>query len=145
MSHAVADTVTVVDPRHPLYDQTFPLLHIKNKQELVRSCLVLLTESVERLIPLAVTDLALSPPDVFPVPLDLSSLQNLTQTFSRIAMQLEREETDEASGDCPAKGDAGRPPTGVGNLERPGTESGAADRGPHLPGYACEMGEGGQK
>ena len=61
--------VTVVDPRHPLYDQTFPLLHIKNKQELVRSCLVLLTENVERLIPLAMTDLALSPPAVFPVPL----------------------------------------------------------------------------
>ena len=137
-------TVTVVDPRHPLYDQTFPLIHIQNKQELVRSCLVLLTEDVERLIPLAVTDLGLAPPDVFPVPLDICSLQNLTETFSRIAGQLEREEEDEEGSRGPAAGDASLSPTGVDYIDRYGTERSAADGGPHLPRCDSQLDDGGE-
>ena len=143
-SNAVPETVTVIDPRHPLYDQTFPLLHIKNKQELVRSCLVLLTESVERLIPLAVTDMALLSPDVFPVPLDISSLQTLTETFHRIARQLEREDEDEKERGSPATGELCRPTTNVGNIDRPGAESSATDRRTDLPGGNGQMGAGGE-
>jgi hypothetical protein len=56
----------VVDPRYPLYDQTFPLLHIKNKQHLVPRCLVRLDQGAERLVPISVTDLATVPPMSFP-------------------------------------------------------------------------------
>ena len=136
--------VTVVDPRHPLYDQTFPLIHIKNKQELVRSCLVLLTEDVERLIPLAVTDLALWPPDVFPVPLDISSLQNLIETFGRITRQLEREDENAEDRSYAAGGDERCSPTGMDHIDRSGAERSAADRSPHLPGCDSKLGKGGE-
>jgi hypothetical protein len=141
----VPATVTVVDPRHPLYDQTFPLIHIKNKQELVRSCLVLLRENVERLIPLAVTDLALSPPDVFPVPLDISSLQNLIETFSRMTSQLEQEDENGADRSCTAGGAECCSPTGMDHLDRSGAERSAADCGPHLPRCDSKLGEGGEE
>ena len=145
MSHAVPETVTVVDPRHPLYDQTFPLLHIKNKQALVRSCLVLLTESVERLIPLAVTDLALSPPAVYPVPLDISSLQTLIETFNRIAMQLEKEDENGEERGGPARGEVCHTPKDVDNVECPGAESGAEARRTDLPGGDSKVVEGGEE
>jgi hypothetical protein len=91
---AVPETVTVVDPRHPLYDQTFPLLHLTNKQNLVPCCLVRLAEGAERLIPINVTNLAMTDPNVFPSPLSISSLHNLSQTFARIWAQVERECAD---------------------------------------------------
>jgi hypothetical protein len=58
---------------------------------------VQLPEGAERLIPLAVTNLATAPPAVYPVTLDLFSLHNLTQTFVRIAGQVHMEQRDEAS------------------------------------------------
>ena len=74
----------IVDPRHPLFDQTYPLLHLKIKQEMVPCCLVQLSEGVERLIPISSTDLASSPPVVFPLQVDISSLHNLVKIFVRI-------------------------------------------------------------
>ena len=65
------ETVTVVDPRHPLYDQTFPLLQLTNAQNLIRCCVVQLAPSVDRLIPINATNLAPAPPLVFPSPVDL--------------------------------------------------------------------------
>ena len=137
-------TVTVVDPRHPLYDQTLPLIHIKNKQALVRSCLVLLRENVERLIPLAVTDLAMAPPAVFPVPVDISSLQNLIQTFSRIIRQLEEEDENGEERSGTAGGAECCSPTGMAHLDRSGAERSAADCGPRLPRSDSQVGEGGE-
>ena len=94
-SSAGSETVTVVDPRHPLHERTLLLLHIKNKQQLIPCCLVQLAEGVERLVPISVTNLATTPPHVFPLPVDLSSLENLTAAFARIQGQLDREQADE--------------------------------------------------
>jgi hypothetical protein len=88
---AVPETVTIIDPRHPLYDHTFSLLHIKNKQELIPSCLVRLAEGAERLIPISVTNLAVETPNIFPSPIDISSLHELTQVFLRLVAQIEKE------------------------------------------------------
>jgi hypothetical protein len=90
-SVAAPETVTIVDPCHPLYDQTFQLLHIKNHKYLTPSCLVRLPEGVERLVPLAATNLAATPVDVYPLPFDVSSLQSLIQTFVHLQAQVERE------------------------------------------------------
>jgi len=134
--------VTVIDPRHPLYDQNFPLLHIKNKQELVRSCLVQLTKDVERLIPVQVTDLAMSAPDIFPVPLDISSLHSLTQTFARIAAQLERECGDEGSRREQREGEENVTEPGLGNTDGRGAGERSEDRGLDLSGDGCTLEEG---
>jgi hypothetical protein len=137
--------VTVIDPRHPLCDQTFPLLHIKNKQELVCSCLVLLAEDVERLIPLAVTNLATVRPAVFPLPLQLSSLQNLTQTFARLVGQLEREGADEATRSSQADSDDGSARARLGNIDGNAAESGLAHSGVHLSVDGGPLGEGAER
>jgi hypothetical protein len=121
--------VTVVDPRHPLYEQTFSLLHIKNKQELIPSCLVQIAEGVERLIPVSVTDLSASPPVVFPLPVDLSSLHNLTQAFLRLETQIGKECEDGAAGNTQFDGDSLSAADGLGDLDGYATRDGAADDG----------------
>src|SRR5215471_11056053 len=56
------DTVEVTDPTHPLYGLTFPLIGITNKPRLGRVCVVWLYPGVERVISIAATSLASSPP-----------------------------------------------------------------------------------
>ena len=50
------ETVTIIDPRHPLYDRTFPLLDIANRAHIGRACVIQLRDGLERIVPLAVTD-----------------------------------------------------------------------------------------
>jgi hypothetical protein len=129
---AANETVTVVDPRHPLYGLTFPLLHLKNKQELIPSCLVRLAEGVERLIPVNVTNLAATPPIVYPLPLDLSSLHNLTQVFLRIQMQIGKECGDGSPGSAQFSRNGINDGDGVGNTDGCTAGNGAADDGVDL-------------
>lgn len=95
---SLPETVTVVDPRHPLYDQTFLLLHLTNAQNLIRCCVVQLTPHVDRLIPITATSLAPTSPVVFPSPVDLSSLQRLVTTFRSILAARAAEGRDESAG-----------------------------------------------
>lgn len=132
-SHAAPDTVTVVDPRHPLYNQTFPVLHIKNQRDLIPSCLVQLPEGVERLIPLVATNLASSPPAIYPLPLDLSSLHNLSQTFGRILAQVKMEQRDEATSRNSPSPNADNPTTGMADADSQPEECCAANGHSHLP------------
>jgi hypothetical protein len=140
---AAAETVTIIDPRHPLYDRTFPLLHVKNKQNLILSCLIQLPEGVERLVPVEVTNLARSPLLVFSLPLDVSSLQNLVQTFARMKAQVEMECSDETAG--AAAGPNGDDPVpSVGNAGDRTTTSDLPDGGTHLSQPRHTSGRGGE-
>ena len=100
--------MTVTDPRHPLYGQTFHLSHIANKQYLGRCCAVWPQEGIERNIPLEATDRCTEPITIFPLPLDLSSLRQLLVAFERIESQEEPMEEKEdgsiqAINDCSDK------------------------------------------
>jgi hypothetical protein len=138
------ETVTIIDPRHPLYDQTFPLLHIKNKQNLVPACLIRLRTSVERLVPLAVTNLAASTPTTFPVSLDLSSLHNLNQTFRRIHAHLEKECSDDPAENEQSTFRHYHSAAGMGDPERSPTANNSADDRQGLPESGSSMETGGQ-
>ncbi|MBT3392214.1 MAG: hypothetical protein HN413_17590 [Chloroflexi bacterium] len=140
---AVPESVTVVDPRHPLYEQTFPLLHLKNRQELIPSCLVKIAEGVERLIPVSVTDLSGSPAVVFPSPVDLSSLHNLIQAFLRLEAQIGKECEDGATGSNSFDGDRRLSADGLENLDSYPTRDGAADDGLDLSSNRRTVGSGG--
>lgn len=131
-----------MDPRHPLYGQTFPLLHIKNKQEMVRSCLVQLAEDVERLIPIQVTDLAMAAPDTFPVPLDISSLHRLTETFARIVAQMKRECGDEGNKREQREGEENVAEPGLDNVDDRAAGECPTDNGLDLPGNGRTLEEG---
>jgi hypothetical protein len=140
---SAAETVTIIDPRHPLYDRTFPLLHVKNKQNLILSCLIQLPEGVERLVPVEVTNLARSPLFVFSLPLDVSSLQNLVETFARIEAQAEMECSDErARAAAGANGDD--PVSSVGNTGGSTTGSDLSDGRAHLS-HPCHTGSRGEE
>ena len=87
--------MTVTDPRHPLYGQTFHLSHIANKQYLGRCCVVWPQEGIERNIPLEATDHSTEPITIFPLPLDLSSVRQLLVAFQRMMSQSVEESMEE--------------------------------------------------
>jgi hypothetical protein len=87
MTPSPEGAVTIVDPRHPLFNQTFPLIEITDHLAIGRCCRIWLPCEAERLIPLAVTDRAPRQPIIFPLSIDATSLQQLLQTFKRITSQ----------------------------------------------------------
>jgi hypothetical protein len=89
-------SVTVVDPRHPLFNQTFPLIEVTNHLAIGQCCRIWLSCGAERLVPLAATDRAAGPTTIFPLPLDAVSLQQLLQTYGRIMTQQMEAREDEA-------------------------------------------------
>jgi hypothetical protein len=124
------ETVTIADPRHPLYDQTFPLLHIQNKQELVLSCQIEIMPGANRLVPISLTELAAAPPDVFPVPLDISSLRKLIQAYRRIVAQVAMEKRDGGKARPPERGDS---QDSVVNTHLKAATRGVEEERDHLP------------
>lgn len=76
--------VTVVDPREPLYGQTFPLIFIENKQYRGPCCIVRDANGVERHIPLVVTNRSPEPLSISPIPLSLSSVRQLLSVYERM-------------------------------------------------------------
>jgi hypothetical protein len=136
--------VTVVDPRHPLFDLTFPLLHLKNKQELIPSCLVRIAEGVERLIPVNVTNLATTSPVVYPLPLDLSSLHDLTQVFLRIQTQVGKECEDGSPGSAQFSRNGIDDGDGLGNPDSYPAGNSVPGDGVDLPQAGREMDAGGE-
>jgi hypothetical protein len=119
-------------------------LHIKNKQKLVPACLIRLKVGVERLVPIEVTNLAIAAPTVFPLPVDLSSLHNLNQTFRCIQAQLERECKDDPAQNEQPTPEQYHSETGVGNPDRSTTANNPANDGQGLPKPGRPMETGGR-
>ena len=92
------ETVTVVDPRHPLYGRRFALIGFANREPEGRCCIVSDQEPVKRYIPLAVTDRSLEPFGVYPLPLSLTSVRQLLATYQRIVSQSAGGTEDETVG-----------------------------------------------
>lgn len=73
-----ADTVEVVDPTHPLYGKTLPLVGVTTKKDLGRAAIVWIRTGVERLVPLSATSLADTPaPPPSPCRLSVASVERL--------------------------------------------------------------------
>lgn len=72
------DTVEALDPTHPLYGKTLPLVGVTNKQVLGRVAIVWINPGVERMVPLYATSLAdapMTPPS--PCRLSVASVERL--------------------------------------------------------------------
>jgi hypothetical protein len=77
--------VRVIDPRHPLFGQTFRLMAITTWRQTETQCVIWLQDDgLARHIPLAVTNRAPDPPVIFPVMLNLVSLQRLCECFQAV-------------------------------------------------------------
>jgi hypothetical protein len=77
-------TITVIDPRHPLCGRTFTLVAITHHAQLGRCCVVWLRPHVERLVPVQATNLAFDPNDISPSPLSLAAVEQLLRVVHDI-------------------------------------------------------------
>jgi hypothetical protein len=64
---APEETVTVVDPRHPLFGRTLPCLGIANSSHRGRCCIVWIRPTVERHVPIEATHLEYDPATLYPL------------------------------------------------------------------------------
>ena len=79
-------------------------------------------------MPVAVTDLAAAPVIVYSLPLDVSSLQNLIQTFARIQEQVEAECGDESTEDTKPHAASDQSQAGMANTGGSAAGSSLSDR-----------------
>jgi hypothetical protein len=86
------ETVTIVDPAHILFGQTFRLLGVVNRTYVGRCC-VIERDSGRQYVPLAATDRSPEPLAIFPLPLSISAIQQLLAVYARIEQQV-AEDTD---------------------------------------------------
>src|SRR5262249_21249457 len=77
-------TITVLDPRHPLCGQTLPLVAITHHTQLGRCCVVWLQPHGERLVPVRATNLEFEPNAISPSPLSLAAVEQLLRVFQDI-------------------------------------------------------------
>lgn len=88
------ETVTVIDPRDPLFGQTFTLLFVENKSYRGKCCVVRMETGIERHISISVTDLSPDPIQSYPLALDLSSVRELLAVYARM-IRLTAERTED--------------------------------------------------
>src|SRR5215510_16096664 len=77
-------TITVLDPRHPLCGQILPLVALTHHTQLGRCCVVWLQPHGERLVPVRATNLEFEPNDISPSPLSLAAVEQLLRVFQDI-------------------------------------------------------------
>jgi hypothetical protein len=106
-SFRTEETITVIDPRHPLYGRSFPLIEISNKQYMGCCCVVSYRPSLARYIPLEATDRSLEPLVIEPLPLNLKAVQQLLTSYEKIVAQsvegTEDEITKRGEDNCTSK------------------------------------------
>ena len=77
-------TITVLDPRHPLCGRTLPLVALTHHSQLGRCCVVWLRPHVERFIPVQATNLEFDPRAIRLSPLSLAAVEQLLGVFQDI-------------------------------------------------------------
>jgi hypothetical protein len=129
------ETVTVVDPGHFLFGQTFRLLGIVNRTYLGRCC-VIERDSGEQYVSLAATDRSPEPLAVFPLPLSTSAIQQLLAVYARIEHQ-EAEDTDSERYQDAARRSRGRDDNTGAWRDTPDSDSARPTVGTIDPGTAA--------
>mgnify|MGYP006306436839 FL=1 len=102
-------------------------------------------EGVDRLVPVAVTDLAATPVIVYSSPLDVSSLENLVQAFARVQEQVEVECGDENTEDPNPNAAGDQSQAGVANTDRSTAGNSLSDRCSRLPQPGPDQESGGTR
>jgi hypothetical protein len=90
--------VTVTDPRHPLFNQTLPLLSIVNWRDVGHCCVVLVEGISRHFVPVTATNRSAVPVTVWPVRLNLTALQQLVTTYHQIVGSSEDDQPQPATG-----------------------------------------------
>lgn len=140
------ETVRVIDPRHPLFGQTFRLIAITTWRQTETRCVIWLQDDgMERHIPLSVTDRSPNPPVIFPSALNMASLERLLECFQslgsgfNLAMEVTADEPTETASLSPERtGGVDALCAGVEHTQSPPTRD---DPAHHAPGVlsACQL------
>src|SRR3954454_25245279 len=101
LTNLTSETIRVVDPTHPLYDLTLPLVGVTTTARLGRACVVWLQPRVTRVIPWAATSLAAVTPSPSPCRLAVTSVQRLLTVVASLPAR-EPEDAHAARCECPA-------------------------------------------
>lgn len=136
------ETITVVDPCHPLFGRTLPCVGIANSCHRGRCCIVWIRPTVERHVPIAATNLAYDPTTLYPLPISVPALRQFLQEFAWATRASEGEQADGdvTSSRIPAKSRTRSPassdPTrqGLGHPDPRPTGNDAASPRSHVPG-----------
>jgi hypothetical protein len=78
------ETVTIVDPRHPLFGETFPLICVEDRADRGLCCLIARDGGHNTYLPLDVTNLSTSTTGLSAIPLSVSAVQQLVATYTRL-------------------------------------------------------------
>ena len=82
------ETITVIDPRHPLFGRTFLLINIIHKPRLGSFCVIRYLDSLERSVPLEATNnRSLEPPEISTSSINLASVRQLLRKYEQITFQ----------------------------------------------------------
>jgi len=91
------ETVTIVDPRHPLFGRTLPCIGIANSCHRGRCCIVWIRPTVERHVPVTATNLEYDPTTLYPLPITIESLRQFLYEFACATRASEGEPADDTS------------------------------------------------
>jgi hypothetical protein len=86
------EKVTVIDPRHPLYGQTFSLISIENRKDRGLCCLVTKKSGQNLYLPLEVTDKDVETNLIAILPLSVQGIQQLVQRYRQLVEKHEDED-----------------------------------------------------
>ena len=129
------ETVTVIDPRHPLVGRTFPLINITNMPRTGSCCIVRYLDSLERSIPLRATDRSPEPIEIPRSSINLASVRQLLQKYEQLMSQLAEDKEDGNNDQGTLCTGAGKPSRGI---EGTGADDAGADLGSVDPGTTAE-------
>ncbi len=90
----LSEKVTVIDPRHPLYGQTFSLIQIENRLDYGQCCLVERDWGQNSYLPLAVTDQSKAQWVSSSIPLSVKAIRQLVSTYTQLTEDNENGSTD---------------------------------------------------
>ena len=95
------EMVTIVDPCHPLFGRTLPCVGIANSPYQGCCCVVWIRPTIERHVPITVTNLAYDPATVYPLPISVESLQQFLQEFLLVSGERIGDPThDDSTAQC---------------------------------------------
>ncbi len=137
------ETVTIVDPRHPLFGRTLPCIGIANSSHRGRCCIVWIRPTVERHIPITATNLEYDPTTLYPLPISVESLQQFLQEFTLAFGGRKGESTnDDSIASFPSGPTGGSSPTSdpaqpaLDDTHRGATRPGATGARHHVSGMS---------
>lgn len=140
---APEETITVVDPRHPLFGRTLPCLGIAHSSHRGRCCIVWIRPTVERHVLVTATNLEYDPATLYPLPISVDSLRQFLYEFACATRASEGEPTNDNSTTCfPSSPTGGRSPgsdpaqPGLDNAQQGAASHRAPGARHHVPGMS---------